>query len=101
MEHTPLNLYLHPLFFWGACWVEGNALGADFAFSFSPRSELSRSSDPSWIVPGRVQGWLHFDGLWFRTGTGDPFREDQDLTLEVPAKQDWPGPRLEWVFFCL
>ena len=101
MEHTPLNI-ISILFFQVAPWVEGNVLGADSAFSFYPRSEFSRRSGRSWIVPGRVQGWVqHFDGLWFKTGTEDPLREDQELTLEIPAKSTWPGPRLEWVFFCL
>lgn len=102
MEHTPLNLYLHSLSFGVPVGLKVMHWGQIFAFSFSTRSELSRRSGPSWIVSRRVQGWFqHFDGLWFRTETGDSFREDQDLSLEVPAKEAWPGPRLEWVFFCL
>lgn len=89
--HSP-KYFLHPLSFWGAHWVEGTALGANFAFLFSPESEFSRRSGPSWIVPGRVESWLqHFNGLWFRTGAGDPLRA-QDLTLGLlPSRPSLPS----------
>lgn len=42
--------------FWGAHWVEGNTLGANFTFSFSGR--VWHEIWPSWLVPGRVEEWV-------------------------------------------